>query len=120
MRVSTTYEKDTFLTKIKIPLNVDVRLIKIEGSDIVLEYSIGEKIDKIAGLKIIGKIVDRFIRGKKMEDLVTFDSSNRMRIIVHLGKYDKVTKALEIVEIKDVRFISNFVEIEFKVDLKQK
>lgn len=117
VRVSTTYEKDTFLTKINIPLNVDVKLIKIVGSNIVLEYSIGEIANKLARWNVLGNVVDKFIQGSKYKDFITFDPTNRMRLTVHLGSNEKIAKAMEIIEVKDVNFISNFVEIEFIVEM---
>jgi len=115
VRVSTTYEKDTFLTKINIPLNVNVKLIKIVGSDIVLEYSIGEMVDKLAGWNVLGNVVDKYIQGSKYKDFITFDSTNRMRLTIHLGSNEKIAKAMDIVEVKEPMFEKEGMKVEIEV-----
>ena len=115
VRVSTTYEKDTFLTKVNISLNVDVKLIKIDGSDIILEYSIGEIANKLAGLNVFGNVVDKFIQGSKYKDLISFDPTNRMRLTVHLGSNEKTAKTMEVIEIIDLKFEDNGAICEIKV-----
>ena len=115
VRASTTYEKDTFLTKVNISLNVDVKLIKIDGSDIILEYSIGEIANKLAGLNVFGNVVDKFIQGSKYKDLISFDPTNRMRLTVHLGSNEKTAKTMEVIEIIDLKFEDNGAICEIKV-----
>ena len=99
--------KVPFLGKIEKSVGVNVSVEKIEGNDVHLEYEGGMGTDMI-----IGGLLS-FLSSTPAMKVVEKMQGNG--IVVHLDEVEEARKVLDLVELTDIAFNDNAVDIEGKL-----
>ena len=99
--------KVPFLGKIEKSVGVNVSVEKIEGNDVHLKYDGGNGTDMI-----IGGLLS-FLSSTPAMKVVEKTQGNG--IVVHLDEVEEARKVLDLVELTDIAFNDNAVDIEGKL-----
>ena len=99
--------KVPFLGKIEKSIGVNVSVEKIEGNDVHLKYEGGMGTDMI-----IGGLLS-FLSSTPAMKVVEKTQGNG--IVVHLDEVEEARKVLDLVELTDIAFNDNAVDIEGKL-----
>lgn len=99
--------KVPFLGEIEKSIGVNVSVEKIEGNDVHLQYEGGMGTDMIIG----GLLT--FLSSSPAMKMVEKTQGNG--IVVHLDEVEEARKVLDLVELTDIAFNDNAVDIEGKL-----
>lgn len=100
--------KVPFLGEIEKSIGVNVSVEKIEGNDVHLQYEGGMGSDMIIGALLTFLASDP-------EAAKMMEKSPGNGIVVHLDEIEEARKVLDLVELTDIAFNDNAVDIEGKL-----